>query len=328
MSDLPVTTTPPEALPSATSAVQQGASPTNPAAVYLASLRPSGRYTVMRTLDRLAASMGHTWETFPWASLRYEHVQAIRAQLADTYKASTVNLTLCALRRVAEEAWKLGQISAEDCQRIKSVGSVMGSTLPTGRAVGPGELAAMLRACLEENTPAATRDAAIVAMGYAGGLRRAEMANLQLEHLEDDGETISLRVQGKRNKERLVYLDNGAAAAIRDWLIYRGGAPGPLFYSGRRGGHLNPGQGMTPQAIRDVIHRRAEQAGVVKVTPHDLRRSFVSDLLDAGVDIKTVADMAGHASVTTTARYDRRPEARKKKAAKSLHVPYLKRAIP
>jgi len=132
-------------------------------------------------------------------------------------------------------------------------------------------------------------------------------------------------VRGKRNKERLVYCDNGAEAALRDWLAIRGDDPGPLFWSGRKGGRLNRGSGMTPQAIRDIVLRRAEQAGVEDVTPHDLRRSFVSDLLDAGVDIKTVADMAGHASVTTTARYDRRPEMRKKKAAQTLHVPYIRR---
>jgi len=79
---------------------------------------------------------------------------------------------------------------------------------------------------------------------------------------------------------------------------------------------------MTAQAIRDVVDKRAEQAGIPHVSPHDLRRSFVSDLLDCGVDIATVASMAGHASVQTTARYDRRGEAAKKRAARSLHVPY------
>jgi integrase len=302
---------------------------TNPAAVYLASLAPTGRYSMMRALDRIAGMMGQTWETMPWAELRYEHVQAIRTKMAESYKPGTVNTALCGLRRVAQEAWRLGQIDAETYARIKDVPAVTGSTLPTGRAVGSGEMGAILDVCARDPSPAGVRDGAIIALGYGAGLRRAELAGLTLASIQDDdGDTITLKLVGKRHKERIVYLDNGGAQALRDWLTVRGREDGPLFYRGLKGGRMIPGAGMTPQAIRDVIVRRAQQAKVDNVTPHDLRRSFVSDLLEAGADIATVAKMAGHANVQTTARYDRRPEAAKKRAARMIHVPYARRTLP
>lgn len=72
----------------------------------------------------------------------------------------------------------------------------------------------------------------------------------------------------------------------------------------------------------NMMSKRAELASVKDFSPHDMRRTFVSDLLEAGADIATVAKMAGHASVNTTARYDRRPEQTKQKSAEMLFVPY------
>jgi site-specific recombinase XerD len=85
---------------------------------------------------------------------------------------------------------------------------------------------------------------------------------------------------------------------------------------------------MADQVVLDMLQKRGKQAGVASFSPHDLRRSFISDLLDGGADIVTVQKLAGHADVSTTARYDRRGEAAKKKAVGILHVPYSSGTLP
>jgi len=112
-----------------------------------------------------------------------------------------------------------------------------------------------------------------------------------------------------------------AAAALDDWLAVRGERPGGLFLAITRHQRI-VGTGLTSHAVYNVLAKRQREAGVAKLSPHDFRRTFVGDLLDAGVDLATVQQLAGHASVATTARYDRRGEATKRRAVEVLHFPY------
>ena len=155
---------------------------------------------------------------------------------------------------------------------------------------------------------------------YACGLRRDEIVSLDLEHYNEG----DLKVRGKGDKERWAYVDNGAQDWLHDWLSIRGSDPGPLFYPINKGGVIQYRR-MADQSIYDMLLNHAKQAGIARFSPHDLRRSFISELLDRGADIVTVQGLAGHASVQTTAKYDRRGERARRKASGLMYVPYKKR---
>ena len=120
----------------------------------------------------------------------------------------------------------------------------------------------------------------------------------------------------------MLYANNGIYWALQDWLAVRGEQGGPLFWSGHKSGRLYAGRRPSDRGLYFMFGRRATDANVLNLTPHDMRRSLSSDLLDAGVDIVTVSLILGHASVKTTARYDRRGERAKKAAAKTLTWTY------
>jgi len=290
----------------------------NPTLVYLARLSKGSRRTTAHALKIIANKFGvDSPELAAWHNLRYQDTQVLRTWLIEHYRPATVNRMLSAVRGVLKEAFKLEHMSAEAYHRAASVEGVKNEALPSGRRLSAGEISALMRACQHGATR--YRDSALIAVLYTCGLRRAEAVGLNLE--DWNPEDSSLLVRGKGSKERMAYLDNGALQHFEDWLAQRGDSEGALFVALTKGGELRHHR-INANSIYEMLKRRAKQAGIAPFSPHDLRRSFVSDLLDKNIDISTVSRMAGHSSTDITSRYDMRGESAKKKAAKSLHLPY------
>lgn len=294
----------------------------NAALVYLASLGSEhSRRAMAAALDRLAALAGYPdAESCPWWQMRAQHTAALRARLvAEGLAPATINQALAALRGVLKACWRLGQLSSDDYQRAIDVNGVkrVKAEQAAGRAVSYGEIMA-LAAATADGSPAGTRDAAILAVAYACGLRREEMASLRIA--DYNPATGQIMVTGKGRKEREVYIDNGGKRALDTWLALRGAEGEHVFVAIRRGGHITT-QGMTAQAIYNVVIARCAAANVADATPHDFRRTFVSEMLDAGVDLATVATLAGHSNPATTQGYDRRGSRARQAAAAKLHWP-------
>lgn len=217
-------------------------------------------------------------------------------------------------------AWRIGLLDGRHSHKATAVDPVRGSRLLRGRALEQGEINALFEA-LDASRPADARDGALLAVLFRCGLRRPEASGITITDVNLDKRTI--RIRGKGNRERLAHLGSGTKAAIEAWLGHRGNAQGPLLLAVDRYGRIGR-RGLTPGAIRLRLKRRQEAAGIGACSPHDLRRTYVSMLLDAGTDITTVSHMAGHQKVQTTARYDRRGERAARTAAEELHVPRMR----
>lgn len=304
----------------------------NAAAIYLAGLAPGSRRTMREALNTIAGLLGIAAVmntdgqdlrclSVPWGSVRYAHTVALRAALVERYAPATANKALSALRRVLQEAFRLGQLSAEEYQRAILVPTVKGKREPKGRVVTASEVTALMRACANDRTPIGPRDAAILAVLRGTGLRRSEIAALDVRDYQRETGELMVR-SGKGNKDRRVWAPSGTRAALEAWLTVRGDAPGALFYRAFKGGRLSTKR-ITDEAVAIVLATRAAEAGISACTPHDMRRTYISELLDAGADIATVQKLVGHEQVTTTASYDRRGEAAKRKAVELVHVPFF-----
>ncbi len=245
----------------------------DPLLAYLGSLSPRSRLTVQERLRAVARMMEVPYEQVEWHELRAHHVEWIRQALIERGVApSTVNVTLSALKGIARRARNLNLISSDEYDRIRDVRGAKGEREPAGRSATAGEIEALVRACLRDRSPAGVRDVAMLGVLYIGGIRRAELAGLQLSDYIVEPPT--LKVRGKGNKHRAVPLTGAAAAAVDDWLKLRGDFAGALFVPLTQRGEI-AGTSMTGRAISKVLLKRVGQAGVEPLSPHDFRRAFI-----------------------------------------------------
>jgi integrase len=302
---------------------------------YLAHLKGETGRQAMRYAMRQAAALLNVSDlaAIDWAQMTPGRVDAI----VSAYQArptatgeppapASVALVLNCLKGICRASWLDGYLDVDAYQRIRAIKAPRGSRLPVGRDIGAGEKAALMDACSDAPGAIGVRDTAIMALLIGTGCRRAEVARLDID--DYDRETDALRIIGKGDKERRVFISNGARETMLEWLAVRGDAPGALFPPMSKGGDIHHDRHMTPTAVHLIVQHAAQAAGVAHLTVHDFRRSCAGDLLDNGVDLATVASVLGHSDTAQTARYDRRGDRAKKHAAGTVHVPYRGRRQP
>jgi len=199
---------------------------------------------------------------------------------------ASVARKLAALRSWLRFLVRRGELSRNAAADVRGprLGRKLASFLPID------ESKAML-----DGPPALDRDRAVLELLYASGLRVSELAGLDLDDVDLAQRTV--RVLGKGSKERVVPFGAHAARALDTYLRARGYEKGPLF-RGRRRDRLGV------RSIFDIVRRRARAAGITRrVTPHTLRHTFATHLLDRGADLRMIQELLGHRRLSTTQRY-------------------------
>lgn len=218
---------------------------------------------------------------------------------------ATANQSLAALRGVLRVAWELELIPTDDYFRARSIKDIPGDAQPAGRCLGPRELEHLLQACEVDSTVKGCRDLSLLLLLAVTGLHRDEVAQLERKDYERSSHELTLQKRHRGN-QRAIYLETPEAReALEAWLHIRGESPGPLFLRIRRGGHLvqGAGAGLTGQAIYHIVVERAKEGGLPELSPRDFRRTFLGELLQNGMNLSTVQDLAGHADPKTTRNY-------------------------
>jgi integrase/recombinase XerC len=144
----------------------------------------------------------------------------------------------------------------------------------------------------------AVRGRAILELLYATGIRCAELVSLDVAAVDLEARVV--RVVGKGRKERLVLFGEKARLALREWLAERARRPSrtDALFVNARGGRLSD------RSVRALLARRVRQVALARrCSPHTLRHSFATHLLTRGADLRTIQELLGHASLSTTQRY-------------------------
>lgn len=258
-----------------------------------------------------------------WATAQEIEPQAVDARVLRRFAGvlsergnsrATVARKLAAFRAFYRVLVERGELEASPADLVAS--PKRESNLPT--VLSRGEIDQLLDS-LPASTPLQLRDRALFELAYAAGLRAAELVDLDVESLDREGE--QLRVEGKGGKTRIVpagehawraldaYVERGRPELVADSVVRD-----PALFLSRTGRRLATTD--VRRRLRTALRRAGVQAAA---SPHALRHSFATHLLDGGADLRTIQELLGHSSLSTTQTYTRVESKRLRKAYAQAH---------
>lgn len=289
---------------------------------YTDTLAPSGRKGVVSLLNRCAGVLSNgkkAAEVFKWESLRFADVSQVRSALLNQgYAVSSVNLAMSAMKGLARTAFNMYLMEAEDLERIRSIKRLKGDAVRQKRSLNTQELKKLVQAAKDGPYKSQRyRDQALVYVAVCGGLRVSEITTLVTTDFNFQTGSLMIR-QGKGRKNREVVLPIAAKKAMKAWIKLLK-EDGVIFTRISKSGNILHKE-LTSAGVTSILKGLQLSAGITSFSPHDLRRTFITQLLANNIDLNTVRQMAGHSDIATTIQYDYRDlHSQKALAARALN---------
>jgi site-specific recombinase XerD len=289
----------------------------NPAELYIQTLdSPISVKNVTYALNRISLIISgkQCLFSFDWSSLTYQKITLLKSQyIKRELSANSINTYLALIKGVCREAWRVGLMSTDCYMLIKEVKRVKSVTLCSGRSLDYKEVKQLVVHYQKLNTAIGFRNAAIFALTYGTGLRVAELCNLTVDNYNGE----SLTITGKGNKQAVMPVPSFVRSILNRWLCFLDSSAHFIFV---RVGRYNVihNNNISPKSVRYICNVARDTLLIAHFSPHDLRRSFATNLIESGIDLFTVQNLMRHTSIDTTRRYDMRGGKAKKEAVELL----------
>lgn len=319
--------------------------------LYLSRLSPNSRRSIHSQFLSIGRILGWPLQEVHERIQNIDYESAIKCRsimVAQGYSARSVNRSIIALKGLLKVSALLGNIEQFQLLQIQSIPNLRLNE-HKGSPLSLEHVNALFAVLDQAKTNLDIRNSAILALFLATGLRRSELVALKLSDYSHFEMTIFVS-KGKGNKSRIAYLPSWLSIYLDNWVNVRGNAEGYLFcklnnaketrnddrtdicrnslpksllVNGLKlssmtseSAQLAPLDGST--AYR-VVKKLTAKIGLFDATPHDFRRTFITRLLELNIDLNTVRQMAGHASISTTTLYDKRDRRFMQQAANRLN---------
>lgn len=290
-----------------------------PYALYLARLSHNSKRSVQAQLESMADVMGWPLIGLPVKLASIDYAQALSIQnklLSEGFAPRSINRAMMAIRGIVKAAVITQSASQQQYLNLQSLPKIKHGS-HQGTPLSKHQVVKLFRLLFKTRTPLALRNTGIFAVLLGCGLRRSEVVNISFNQYDTDKASLFI-AKGKGNKSRTVFLPDWVQVIVDEWLECRGNADGALFCVVRRGGNMHVADYLSNEAVYSLVKRTFKTLNMPTVTPHDLRRTYITQLLDQGIDLNTVRQMAGHADISTTVIYDKRDDKAMQQAAKTL----------